>query len=125
MKTKINAVLFAIFATVLLLVNGCSTPTRYVDEQMIHLDKDTKYHVEDFDGGFVLTVEYSRYQFASESEAVDKVATSQMLSLAYDIAEERGETIKPINEQRIRKSMGRNEITGITSWSGTVKIFNE
>ena len=119
---KIKTILFPLFAAVLLAVSGCTSPTRYVDGAMIRLDKDTEYHVEDFDGGFVLTVEYSRYQSVSESDAVDSAAMSQMLSLAYDIAERRGKSIKPVNEQRIRKSMGRNDFTGITSWSGTVKV---
>ena len=119
---KIKFVILSLVAAVLLAVSGCATPARYVDGAMIRLDKDTEYHVEDVDGGFVLTVEYSRYQFIPESDAVDAAATSQMLSLAYDIAERRGKSIKPVNEQRIRKSMGRNGITGITSWSGTVKV---
>jgi len=43
-----------------------------------------------------------------------------MLSLAHELAEQRGKKLEPINEQRIRKSMGRNGVTGITSWSGMV-----
>ena len=113
----------AILVVAVLAVSGCATPDRYIDEPMIRMDKDTEYFVEDFDGGFILTVEYSRFQFIPESDAVDKAANSRMLSLAYEIAEQRGKTIKPVNEQRIRKSMGRNGITGITSWAGTVKVF--
>lgn len=35
--------------------------------------------------------------------------------LAWEVAEKKGRKIDPINEQRIRISMGRNGFSGITS----------
>ena len=90
---------------------------------MTKLDQHTEYAVDEFDGGFSLTIYYSRYQFIPESDAVDAAAETQLTSLAYEIADRRNKKIQPINEQRIRKSMGRNGVSGITSWSGTVKVF--
>ena len=72
--------------------------------------------------GFVLYATYRRFQFIPESAAVDAAATSEMLALAHELAEERGRRLEPINEQHIRKSMGRNGFSGITSWSGTVTV---
>jgi len=111
--------MFAMMAWLALLA-GCATAERYTDKPMIQRDAHTSYAIDESPTGFVLYVYYSRYQFIPESAAVDQAATSEMLSLAYEIAEQRGKKIEPINEQRIRKSMGRNGFTGITSWSGMV-----
>lgn len=88
-------------------------------------DKDTSYRVDDHPDGFTLTVYYSRYQFVPESDAVALAGKSALLSTAYEIADARGKKIQPINEQRIKMSMGRNGVSGITSWTGTVKVFYE
>jgi hypothetical protein len=106
-------------------LNGCATPVSYTTAPMTKLDQHTEYVVDEFDGGFSLTIYYSRYQFIPESDAVDAAAETQLTSLAYEIADRRNKKIQPINEQRIRKSMGRNGVSGITSWSGTVKVFYE
>ena len=105
------------------MAGGCATPVAYTTQPMTRLDQHAEYAVEDFDGGFTLTILYQRYQFIPESDAVDNAASSQLLSLAHDIADRRGKALKPINEQRVKKSMGRNGLTGITSWTGTVKAF--
>lgn len=70
----------------------------------------------------MLYVTCERYQFVPSYGALDSAATSELLSLAHEIAEERGRHLASINEQRIRKSMGRNGVTGITSWSGMLKV---
>ena len=101
-------------------LTGCATADSYTDKPMVEYDSHTSYAVDDTDAGFVLYVRYSRYQFIPESSAVDQAATSQMLSIAHEIADKRTRPIEPINEQRIKKSMGRNGFTGITSWSGMV-----
>ena len=106
--------------TGLLFATACATAERYTDKPMTKRDDHTSYAIDETPSGFVLYVWYERYQFIPESAAVDQSATSQMLSLAHEIAEQRGKRIEPLNEQRIRKSMGRNGFTGITSWSGTV-----
>ena len=90
---------------------------------MTKSDKDTSYNVEEHDDGFTITVFYSRYQFIPESDAVSAAGKSALLSTAYDVADARGKQIKPINEQRIKMSMGRTGVSGITSWSGTVRVF--
>ena len=101
-------------------LSGCATADRYTDKPMIPHDAHTSYAIDETTAGFVLYVWYERFQFIPESTAVDQAATSQMLALAHEIADSRGKKIEPINEQRIRKCMGRNGVTGITSWSGTV-----
>ncbi|MHC4173936.1 MAG: hypothetical protein ACYST5_13490 [Planctomycetota bacterium] len=88
-------------------------------------DHNTEYRIEEREGGFALTVYYRRYQFIPESDSVATACKSNLTSIAYEIAEERGKKIKPINEQRIKLSMGRNGLTGITSCSATVPVDYE
>ena len=102
------------------LVAGCATPVAYTDRPGTAYDKDTEYIVEDTPGGFVLTVNYSRYQFIPESTAVQTSCRSQLTSIAHELAEKRGRKIQPIDEQRIKISMGRNGFSGITSCSANV-----
>ncbi len=103
--------------------SGCATPVGYTSQPLQRHDRDTTYRIDDHDSGFTITVYYSRYQFIPESDAVNAAGRSALLSIAYDISESRGRPIEPINEQRIKISMGRNGFSGTTSWSGTVKVF--
>ena len=106
----------------LIVLTACATATRYTDKPMIARGDHLSYAIDETSDGFVLYATYRRFQFIPESAAVDAAATSEMLALAHELAEERGRRLEPINEQRIRKSMGRNGLSGITSWSGTVTV---
>ena len=94
---------------------ACATPVSYTNIPMSTYDKDTEYAVENSANGFGLTVYYSRYQFIPESSAVATACKSMLTSIAWEVAERQGKKISPVNEQRIRISMGRNGISGITS----------
>jgi hypothetical protein len=102
-----------------LLLGSCTTPMRQTDTQMIPYDRDTGYSVTPQENGFAITISYSRYQFIPESNAVAVACKSALTSIAYEHAEKQEKRIQPINEQRIRISMGRNGFTGITSCSAT------
>ncbi len=99
----------------LILLSACATPVSHTNSPMATYDRDTEYAVEERPDGFGLTVYYSRYQFIPESSAVATACKSSLTSLAWEIAERRGKKIDPVNEQRIRISMGRNGVSGITS----------
>lgn len=120
-RTQICVALLALALVSLAL--GCASPVGYTTQSMHRRDKDTTYRVDDHDSGFSITVYYSRYQFVPESTAVALAGKSALLSIAHDVAESRGRAIDPIDEQRIKMSMGRNGLSGITSWSGSVKVF--
>ena len=105
--------------TLAVLQVGCATPMQYSDAQMTAYDRDTEYSVSPRPGGFAITIYYSRYQFIPESDAVAVACKSALTAIAYEQAEKQGRKITPINEQRIRISMGRNGFTGITSCSAT------
>jgi hypothetical protein len=104
--------------TVLLLtalVGACATPVSHTNVSLATYDKDTEYGLEDRPDGFGITVYYSRYQFIPESDAVALACKSALTSIAWEVAEKRGRKLQQINEQRIRISMGRNGLSGITS----------
>lgn len=98
-----------------LLLTGCATPVSHTNIPLSTYDKDTEYGIEEQVDGFGITVYYSRYQFIPESQAVETACRSMLTSIAYEHAENKGKEIDPINEQRIRVSMGRNGLSGITS----------
>ena len=114
--------LLIISLLITLISYGCATPTIYTKSPMVTYDKDTEYAVDTTEDGFSNTVYYSRYQFIPESDAVVAACRSSLTSLAYEYAEKRGRQIQPINEQRIKLSMGRNGFTGITSCCATVSV---
>jgi hypothetical protein len=102
-----------------LILTGCAQPMSQKNVPMAIYDKHTEYNVSENQDGFGITVFYSRYQFIPESDAVATACKSVLTSIAYDEAKKRGKDIKPINEQRITISMGRNGLTGITSCQST------
>ena len=102
---------------------GCATPASYSTQPLSRYDKDTTYRIDEHPKGFAVTVYYSRYQFIPESDALAQAAKSALLNIALETADARGRQIERVDDQRIRMSMGRNGITGTTSWSGTVKVF--
>lgn len=106
-----------IFILVLIgwLLTACATPVSHTNIPLSTYDKDTEYGIDQRDGGFAITVYYSRYQFIPESEAVATACKSQLTAIAWEHAENTGKEIEPVNEQRIRVSMGRNGLSGITS----------
>lgn len=94
---------------------ACATPVSHTNSPLSTYDKDTEYGLEDRADGFVITIYYSRYQLIPESDAVATACKSALTSIAWEVAEKKGKQIEPINEQRIRISMGRNGLSGITS----------
>ncbi|MGL0943375.1 hypothetical protein ACSTDY_13865 [Vibrio vulnificus] len=99
----------------LLLLAGCATPVKQTDIPLSIYDKDTEYGIRDRVNGFDITVYYSRYQFIPESDAVAQACKSQLTAIAWEHSDNVQRKIKPVNEQRIRLSMGRNAFAGITS----------
>lgn len=94
---------------------GCATPVGHTNIPLATYDKDTEYGIEERIDGFSITVYYSRYQFIPEGDVVAIACKSQLTAIAWEYAENKGREIEPVNEQRVRISMGRNGFTGITS----------
>lgn len=85
-------------------------------------DRDGTYKVENRPGGFTISSTYSSYQFVPESAAVQAACKQGLMATAHDYAESFGRKIEPVNEQRIRISMGRNGLTGMTSCEASVPV---
>jgi hypothetical protein len=104
---------------VLLALTGCATSMQQTDAAMSKYDRDTEYSVVPREDGFTIFINYTRYQFIPESGAVATACKSAITAIGFEVADKQGRKIKPINEQRIRISMGRNGLTGITSCSAS------
>ena len=61
---------FAVVFVVMAILTGCAQPTKFTDQAMRTYDSNTNYVIEDVSDGFILSVDYSRYQFIPESSAV-------------------------------------------------------
>ena len=101
---------------------GCAVPVTNNVGPMTQLDKDTHYSIAERPDGFDLAIAYSRYQFVPESAAVATACKAALTSTAWEIAKQRGKEIQPVNEQRIKLSMGRNGFSGITSCSAAAPV---
>ena len=110
-----------ILGLVLLILVGCTTPLRYTEKPLQPYDRDTQYRIDSVYNGFVITINYSRFQFWPEISAVALACKSSLTSIAYEYAQKKNLNIKPINEQMIKISTGRN-MAGITSCSATVLV---
>ncbi|MDT0629306.1 hypothetical protein [Alteromonas sp. W364] len=104
------------------LLVGCATPVSHTNIPLSTYDKDTEYGIEDREDGFGITVYYSRYQFIPESDAVATACRSQLTAIAWEHSDKVGKPIETVNDQRIRISMGRNGISGITSCQATAIV---
>lgn len=111
-----------LWAAGLMALAGCASPVGYTNQPLTSYDKDTEYRTDDNADGFALTIYYSRYQFIPETSATAAACKQALTALAYDLAEKRGRKIKPVNEQRIKMSFGRNGVVGITSCSATAPV---
>lgn len=111
-----------LFSFISMCVYSCATPIGYNSVPLSTYDKDTKYGVVERPNGFELTIYYSRYQFIPESSALAVACKSALTATAWEVADKKGKKIKPVNEQRIRMSMGRNGLSGITSCQATAIV---
>jgi hypothetical protein len=99
----------------LLLGSGCSSPSRLTDKEMTPYDDHTQYAIEEREDGFVITVGYSQYQFVRDGNSVAEACRSALKVIAHEIADKQNKKIEPLDEQRIRISIGRNGLTGRSS----------
>ncbi|MGH9891275.1 MAG: S1C family serine protease [bacterium] len=105
-----------------MLIAGCASSAPYAQGQFESYDDATEYHVADRAGGFTLTVNYALYQFVPDRVAVGRACLQALTSIAHDVAEKQGKTIRPVNPQRVRFSVGRNPWSGTTSCSATAPV---
>lgn len=104
------------------LLSGCTTAS-VSNARMVQYDSNTRYAVEPIEQGFRLTVDYGRYQFIPETDAILIACKSALTSIAYEVARMDSRIIKSINEQEIRISSGRNGLTGVTSCQASVPVY--
>ncbi|WP_341325884.1 hypothetical protein [Methylotuvimicrobium sp. KM2] len=105
-----------------LSLTACAVAKQHTDIKLISFDDDTRYGTKETEDGFDIELYYSRYQFIPESDAVAMACKNQLTSAAWRHAEKLKKEIEPVNEQRIRISMGRNGVTGITSCRAFVPV---
>ncbi len=104
------------------LIAGCSTPVQYSKTPLSPYDKHTDVGFASLEDGFEISILYSRYQYIPESAAVATACKAALTSIAWEYAQKQNKRIEPVNDQRIRLSMGRNGLTGVTSCAATAAV---
>ncbi|WBG90015.1 hypothetical protein N5580_13050 [Pantoea piersonii] len=104
-----------LFISCIATLAGCTSAGHFKEIKMEKYDSNTNYGIVNKNDGFGVQVDYSRYQFVPESDSVATACKSQVTAIAFEHAKDIGREIKPINEQTIRLSMGRNGLLGMTS----------
>lgn len=120
----IIANIFLLFACVILLV-GCTSPIGYTSAPLQTYDRDTEYRIDESEKDFSVVIFYSRYQFIPETVSVAIACKSAITNLALKYAQSKNRKIKPITDQEIQISFGRNGLTGITSCSAKLQVDYE
>lgn len=100
---------------------GCVTPVSGGGDALG--DRDATYKVENRPGGFMISSTYTHRQFIPESDVVQAACKQRLMATAHDYAKSFGRKIEPVNEQRIRISMGRNGLTGMTSCEASAPVM--
>lgn len=108
-----------------LILSACATPVAYTTKPMQAYDKDTQYNIEESEQGYTVNIVYERWQFVSESPAVATACKSNLLGIAHEHADKIGKRIKNVNEQRIKISLARNYITGVSTCSASAMVEYE
>lgn len=97
------------------ILGGCATPIKHTEKPMTRYDKNTTSRVDETSTTMTVSVYHSRYQFIAEANSVIQEAKSAAMAIARERAAAQGRKIKPIDEQSVRVSTGRNGLSGITS----------
>ncbi|MDF7631467.1 hypothetical protein PUG46_19640 [Erwiniaceae bacterium L1_55_4] len=103
------------FVSCIAVLAGCTSAGHFKEMKMSKYDSNTNYGIVNKADGFGVQVDYSRYQFEPESDSVATACKSQATAIAFEHAKDIGREIKPINEQAVRISLGRNGLLGLTS----------
>jgi hypothetical protein len=88
-----------------IFASGCSTAPRNSD--YTRLNAETAYLVVPGAKGFELRIQHEKTQYAPDMAGLSVSCKSALLSLAYDLADQRKRKIQAINEQRIKLTTNR------------------
>lgn len=82
---------------------------------------DATYKVENRPGGFLISSTYISHQQVTERDARSSCKRS-IIATAHDYADSFGRKIEPVNEERVRISMGRSAIPGMSTCEASVPV---
>lgn len=104
------------------LAAGCAGVVDYSRGNLVRYDENTRYHVRQFPNGMQVSVRTDVYQFIPIPSSVAEQGMSSLRFIAKEEAAKLGKSIRPIADEDVKFSSGRDILTGTTSWSGTVIV---
>ena len=100
---------------------GC-TAVDYTRGQMQKYDNATSYHITELPNGMKIAVRVDKYQFFANPMPLKDEGMSALRFIAKEQAARRGRSIRPIADEDVMYSTGRNVLLGTTTWSGTAVV---
>ena len=112
-----------IIALISLLAAGCAGVVDYSRGNLVRYDENTRYHIKQLPSGMQVSVRTDVYQFIPIPSSVTEQGMSSLRFIAREQAAKLGKSIKPILDEDVKFSSGRDILTGTTSWSGTAIVM--
>jgi len=100
---------------------GC-TAVDYTRGQMQKYDNATSYHITELPNGIKVAVRVDKYQFFANPMPLKDEGMSALRFIAKEQAARRGRSIRPVADDDVMYSTGRNVLLGTTTWSGTAVV---
>lgn len=115
-------VTLSILVIIAVLVSGCGTMQGAPDADFKRYNKNTRYHIDEKAGGFVITVKFTRYQIIPDRTGVGIACRKSLRNIAEAHAGKTGHSLFPLSDRQIRTSISRDRETGITSCVARVAV---
>jgi hypothetical protein len=111
-----------LIAVAALSMLGCTNAGRIINGDLTAYDDNTKYRVDEAEGGFKLSVVYEKYQFVKDRDEMADEGMAKLNRIAAEIAAKSGKQIKPLDKDFVKIGTGRQGLSGTTSWAGIARV---
>ena len=117
MKLLITAVMFA-------LLSACAATTvpTYDLVDLEYYDEDTEYAIVPFDGGYDVSIAYSKYNFVHNAENHRTQCANKIVAIAKEFAEAASRPLDMPNVRRITFYNDRDTWTGVNTCRGNLTL---
>lgn len=108
----------------ILLLSACATPTipTYDVAPLAYYDEDTKYAIVPFNGGFDVTIAYSKWNLVHDAEDHQIQCTNKIVSIAKEFSGTSKRALDMPNVRRIIFFHKRDPWSGVQTCTGNLTL---
>jgi|TARA_R110000868_G_C10962970_1_gene768744 hypothetical protein len=109
---------------IILLMSACATPTTptYDLAPLAYYDEDTEYAIVPFDGGFDVSIAYSKWNLVHYPEDHQIQCTNKIVSIAKEFSETSKRALDMPNVRRIIFFHKRDPWSGVQTCTGNLTL---